>query len=400
MLGFGLFAAAAAQAEPGDGVRLGEYDIRPSVAVEGGYQTNVFLLSRTGALDAPNDWILRITPQIAVERAGGRAKLSVFALYDWRKYAYNPELDARDNFEVGASTSVNEDRVLGVQLEERFRIQSRPAELELLGNYRRSSNTARVSTAYRPGGALEVRPQGYWHWDRFSAERRSYAERHTTGAIVDARWAFLARTVVAANAEVGEVRYVDTIDLPSAPGTGVNSGSIFWRVESGIVGQVSPKVSVAIKGGFGQAHYRRGEDLNDARGVLATIKGEWTPRVTNVLAAGYERTFSDVFFTNFDVVDRVFVRYRHLLAGEWLASASAIAERQEYSQPFARKDVVARFEPSVRRVIRKWADVGVSYSWEQRWSKEGAPTPGAVPGADAPNDYVTHRLILTANFQL
>ena len=175
----------------------------------------------------------------------------------------------------------------------------------------------------------------------------------------------------------------------------VNSGSNWWRIDAGVVGQVRPKTSIALKAGYGQARYRRGESLDDLRGITATAKAEWTPRVTMRLAGGYERTFQDVFFTNFDVVDRFFLNYRHLLAGEWLLQSGAIAEWQEYSEPFPRRDFVVRFEPSVRRVIRKWADVGVAYGIERRWSSEGALPAG--PSDDAPSDYLTQRFMATAN---
>ena len=105
----------------------------------------------------------------------------------------------------------------------------------------------------------------------------------------------------------------------------------------------------------------------------------------------------DVFFTNFDVVDRLFLRYRHLLAGAWLVSGATTAEWQEYSKPFSRRDFVLRVEPGVRRVLKKWADVGVAYAYEQRWSNEGSFL--TVASSDAPSDYATHRFMATANLQ-
>lgn len=390
-----LLVCGVAFGEPGDGIRAGEFVITPSILAEAGYQSNVHLLAHPNRVDHPDDWLLRLVPQVTLERTGGRAKIQAHALYDWRKYAYNPELDAHDNFEVGAATVVNEGRVLSLTLEDRFRIHSRPAELELLGNYRRISNAARASTLYRPGGALEVKPSVFWNYDRFTADTREFAERHTEGVQVDTRWAFLSRTVIAVTGEGGTVQYTESLSLPGVASRDVNSGSTWWRIDAGVVGQVRPKASIALKAGYGQARYRRNESLTDLRGITATAKAEWAPRVTMMVAGGYERTFQDVFFTNFNVVDRFFLNYRHILAGEWLVQSAAIAEWQEYSEPFPRRDLVFRFEPSVRRVIRKWADAGVAYGVERRWSNEGFYLAGASP--DAPSDYVTHRFMATAN---
>lgn len=399
MLGFIAAAALPSRvsASPGDGVRAGGFVMHPSIGTEGGYETNVLLLSNPRKVDHPDDWMLRLVPQIAGERVGGRARITFVALYDWRKFAYHPTLDARNNVELGASTTIDDDRPLGFAAEERFRVQSRPGEQEVLGQYERTSNTARFSTAYRPGPALEVRPSAFWLYDRFTEGRRDLAERHNTGVQVDARWAFLSRTVFVVDGNGGRVSYTESIDIPAPVGKQVNSGSSYWQVETGVVGQVFPKINMAIKGGYGQARYARNESLSDARGFTATVKGEWTPRVTNAIGAGYERTFQDVFFTNFAVIDRVFAKYRQQVAGVWQFDGGATGEWQSYSRPFARRDFVLRIQPQVKRRLREWADVGFGYSFEQRWSHEYAPP---VPGSfDPPSDYRTQGFLANATFQ-
>ena len=383
------------EAAPGDGIRVGEVVIHPGVQTELGFQSNVHLLAEPLDVDHPDDWWVRIVPRIEAEKNGGRARFSLLALYDWRKYAYNTELDSFQDFELGAALSVNEERPLALAVENRMRSQSRPSELDLYGNHRRLSNAARVSTLYKPGGALEVKPSAFWNYDKFSASetRDVFAEKHTTGAAVDARWAFLSRTVLAVTGEGGQVRYTESVPLPAA-GRDVNSGSNWWHAEAGLVGQVRPKVNIALKLGYGQAVYPKGESLSDARGVTALAKMEWVPRATNHVSLAYDRDFRDVFFTNFRVSDRITATYRHLLAGEWLAEAAGAAAWQQYSEPFDRRDFVTRSDLSMRRVLREWADVGLSYGFERRWSSE---TQVSYPSADPESDYTTHRVLLTGD---
>lgn len=393
----GYGTPSVALAGPGDGIRLGEVVIHPSVATETGWQSNVHLLDEPLETSNPDDYWIRIAPQIKAEKNGGRAKFSLHALYDWRKYAYNTELDSFRDFEVGAALSVNDERPLSVALENRTRAQSRPSELELYGSHRRLSNAARLSSLYKPGSALEVRPSVFWEYDKFSAtgSGRVFAEKHTTGAGADARWAFLSRTVLAVTAEGGQVRYTESLPLP-ASNRDVNAGSYWWHAETGLVGQVRPKINLALKVGYGQAIYEDGESLDDARGLTALAKVEWIPRATNHVTLAYDRDFRDVYFTNFRVSDRVSASYRHLLAGVWLGEASGAFAWQHYSEPFERRDTVARTDLSMRRVLREWADVGLSYGYEQRWSRERSV---AYPSADPESDYTTHRVLLTGNIQ-
>lgn len=394
----GVLLPLAAWAAPGDGVRLGEVVVHPSLQTELGYQTNVHLLAEPSRHQNPDDWWLRIVPQVRAEKDSGRARFALHALYDWRQYAYNVELDSHDDFEVGAALSVNEERPFSLALENRTRAESRPSELELYGNHHRLSNAARVSTLYKPGTALEVKPSALWRYDKFTASRtgRLFAEKHTTGAGLDARWAFLSRTVFAVTGEGGQIRYTESLPIAPSSMEVVNAGSYWWHAETGIVGQVRPKVNVALKLGYGQAVYEGGESLDDARGVTALAKVEWIPRATNHVTFGYDRDFRDVFFTNFRISDRLGATYRHLLAGEWLAEASGAAVWQQYSRPFERRDFVARSDLSMRRVLRDWADLGLSYGFERRWSSEVAVD---YPNADPESDYTTHRLLLTGSLQ-
>lgn len=402
---FAMFAVAClvpsgAKAGPGDGIRLGEVVVHPSVQTEVAWQSNVYRLAEPLERQHPDDWWLRVVPQIKAEKSGGRARFALHALYDWRKYAYNTELDSFDDFEVGAALSVNDDRQLALAVENRTRAQSQPAEFELFGNHRRLSNAARVSTVYKPGSALEVKPGLFWHYDKFTSTGDldvTFAEKHTTGANVEARWAFLSRTVLAVTGEGGKVDYTQSVPIASPTGPDVNTGSNWWHAEAGVVGQVRPKVNVALKAGYGQAIYRRGESLRDLRGVTALAKIEWIPRATNHVALSYDRTFRDVFFTNFRVSDRLSAGYRHLLGGVWLAEASGTGAWQQYSEPFERRDFVARGDVSMRRVLREWADVGLAYGLERRWSDE--ETLELPQGGDPESDYVTHRVMFTGNVQ-
>lgn len=392
--------APRAEAGPGDGIRLGEVVIHPSVQTELAWQSNVHRLEEPLDRQHPDDWWLRIAPQIRAEKSGGRARFALHALYDWRKYAYNTELDSFDDFEVGGALSVNEDRQLALAVENRTRAQSQPAEFELFGNHRRLSNAARVTTVYKPGSALEVKPGVFWNYDKFSSTGETdvtFAEKHTTGAIVDARWAFLSRTVLALTGEGGRVNYTESVPLAPPAGRDVNTGSNWWHAEAGVVGQVRPKVNLALKVGYGQAVYRRGESLRDLRGVTALAKVEWIPRATNHVMLAYDRSFRDVFFTNFRVSDRISAGYRHLIRGSWLAEASGAGAWQQYSEPFERRDFVARGDLAIRRVLREWADVGLAYGGERRWSNE--PGPGVSRAGDPESDYVTHRVMLTGNVQ-
>ena len=393
-----LASPAVATAGPGDGFRYDGWVIHPSVDGSIAYQTNVHLLADPNAVDHPDDWITRIVPQVSAERVGGRAHITFLALYDWRAYAYHPELDAKNNFEIGAATAIDEDRELGFGLEDRVRVQSRPSELETLGQYQRISNTARLSSAYRPGPALEVRPSIYSYYDHFSEGRTSLAERYTTGVAADARWAFLSRTVWVVDGEGGAVNYTQSI-AQNAPvtNTPVNSGSTYWRAETGLVGQLTSKINVALKAGYGQAIYKHNESLTGGKGFTATAKAEWTPRATSLVSAGYERSFEDVFFTNFAVIDRLFAKEQQQLGGEWRVDGIVVGEWQDYSLPFSRRDFVMRIEPTVRRRLRDWADIGFDYTFERRWSRLGAqPAPGTF---DPESSYLTQRFELTANLQ-
>ena len=396
-----LLLAPAAWAQEGDsqaevrGIRTGGWTISPTLELEAGYETNVRRLNDPGTAEDPDDVVFAASATLAASRQGGKARLDTSVAWDLRKYARNDFLDALADVDANINVVLNPEGNVDFQINERFTHETRPLESVDVGLLRRTNNTISLATGWHPGGPLEITPSTRYTYENFFDAEKLLTERHTIAGAASGRWLFYPRTAFALDAEVGHTIYSASIRFPNDPlypnpGAPVTSDVTFWRLLGGVTGKVTEKMSAHLQVGLSDSQYQSGE----SPGVTFTVDSVvvWKPTSRASVSVGYSRTIVDAYFTNYYVTDRLGARYKHVLRDRVTVAANAALELQDYSDPFARTDTVAWFEPSMKTRVGRWFDVGVRYRYLQRLS-EGDVEP-ILPGSDPDTDYITHSVFV------
>ena len=275
------------------------------------------------------------------------------------------------------------------------------ANISLTERLRWTRNYAMIGTDIRPAGgrALEFRVSYGLDFTLYDPGQFSVADplaisfmTHTPALI--ATWRFFPKTAL-----VGDVQGAFTIyPFPSlTPNTPVNG----LRAQAGLVGQITAKLSIVAKAGYGGTFRvlppavpgTAGAAANFSSGI-ATVSATWKPSETTTVTAGYTRDFSAAPIFNWMSVDRGFAEFRQLMFSRFILDLKAQYMFQNFGistiagvLPRADHVIVGEARFSVQG--KAWFAAGVYYLPEIRVTSFIAPngTPAAyqrhVVGLDA-----------------
>lgn len=295
----------------GAGIKLGDLEVHPGVAIRGGYDTNVFKADGdTGAGSAGQDivgsGILAVTPHLnistqskqrAQEGESGSAPVTppTIALRAGlaASYFYYFESTAPKNLEVDT------DIWLGI-------LPERPVNLELSAAYQRttrpftqngtdSSNNAFATNSVRPGARVNFgsRSQvltayvGYVpNISIYQGEDFKYLSGLGHNVDAGSAWKFLPHTALLYDANLELFNYFD--DSPSTPPPILVSDSARVKTRLGLNGALTQALTLRIMAGYAVGFYDEPllSEFEDVIGE-ATLGYKFTN--TNKLEVGYTR---------------------------------------------------------------------------------------------------------------
>jgi hypothetical protein len=319
--GFGADRAA----REGPGFKAGRLVLHPGLALEGGYDSNVFLqdvdeedsfiLRLTGYLDVATEGTERASqgetnkaePQTIQFRGGLGASYYHYSLDRMPDnvggdahidFAYNPSpvfsLEVRDTFRRTVRPFSDPNTVDGTTISYGF--NHNHATLDLVGRSKSKVLEGRVGYT----NALEF----------FDADVYRYGNNMTHRVPASLSWLFFPTSALVYSFEYVRQDFANPDQILTSP-TLLSDNN---RLESSISynGALTERFSLTAMVGYAAGFYELASDFD---GVIARLDTRWRPRPTVSLTAGFDRNIRPSFIGNFTTMNRLYADAGFTLAG-------------------------------------------------------------------------------------
>jgi len=394
-----LLSSSTAVAGPGDHIRVGAFELAPTVAMGSEFRSNVYR-SEDDAVPAAN---LDLATGLGLSADGDDHQFDLGGLWELRKFFFvgpqqvgaerprGQRISALDRFDSGNARfgldSFRRSRV-GVTLHDDVALQNTTADAEYadLPYTTHFRNALGGGLRLSPSPAFSITPGGNWSYDDFRIPRvanerdRTLNERHTYGPDLDVEWRFLPRTALvldgsfelndwATNLLDAEDEEEEDIEIPD---------SRFVKVRGGIDGQFTRRLFAKAIVGYGVAAYqgtsaraRRGVSGIDGLLVRFSLRYDLTQptddRPGSRISGGYTKDFNDSFFTNYLALDAFDLGYTGRF-GRFEPRLAYSLRFERYEGELQRSDLVNRLDLEIATPLRDWARLSIGGWWQQRAS--------------------------------
>jgi hypothetical protein len=309
----------------GPGFKAGRLVLHPGLALEGGYDSNVFLqdadeidsfiLRLTGYLDVATEGTERQSqgetnkaePQKIQFRGGLGASYYHFSterLHDnvggdaHVDFAYNPSpvfsLEVRDTFLRTVRPFSNPNTVDGTSFS--YGVNHNLAAVDLVGRSKSQVLEGRVGYS----NALTF----------FDADVYQYGNHMTHRVPASLRWRFFPTSALIYSLEYAKQNFTNPDEILASP-TLLSDNN---RVRSAISynGALTERFSLTAGIGYTAGFYQFASDFD---GVIARLDTRWRARPTITLTAGYVRDIRPSYIGNFTTINRIHASARFTLSG-------------------------------------------------------------------------------------
>jgi hypothetical protein len=309
----------------GPGFKAGRLVLHPGLALEGGYDSNVFLqdadeidsfiLRLTGYLDVATEGTERQSqgetnkaePQKIQFRGGLGARYYHFSTERLNDnvggdahvdFAYNPSpvfsLEVRDTFLRTVRPFSDPNTVDGTTISYGF--NHNIASLDLVGR----SKSKVLEGRLRYTNTLEF----------FDADVYQYGNNMTHRVPASLSWRFFPSSALVYHVEYARQNFANPEEIAASP-TLLSDNN---RVRNSISynGALTESFSLTAMIGYAAGFYELASDFD---GVIARLDTRWRPRPTISLTAGYDRDIRPSFIGNFTTVNRLYANAKFTLAG-------------------------------------------------------------------------------------
>ncbi len=348
-LKLGLVVAAAAVGSPtvveaqalledraaneGPGFKTGRFVLHPGVAVQGGYDSNVFLEGSN-----PEDsFILRLTgyldfgtlsPQRQAEGESSKVEPQKITFRGGVGATYYHYFTARVQDNVSADAHVdfayNPSRVFSLQVRDKFLRTIRPFSdpNTLAGqttSYGRNINDGAVDFVGRSKSEVLEGRVGYRNViEFFDSELYRYGDNMTHRVPAQLSWRFFPSSAIVYDFDFAHQQYLNPDQVALSPTVLSDNNRV--RNQIGYNGAITNTLSLTALVGYAVGFYDVLQDFDD---VTARVEARWTPRPTVYLAGGYYRDVVPSFIGNFTVMNRLYLDTTFTVAGAFLLGLKA-----------------------------------------------------------------------------
>ena len=347
-------------ATQGPGIRSGDLEYHPGIAVEVGYDSNYFNRAPASACANVNSCTdgsgyqpvdtarLRVTPSFHVS-----------TLSSQRSEGGAPAPPPKVSFDAGAALIYSEfltnadklgrNREFGVAADLAIGIApGRPVGFNILDNFTRTAqpsldpdpNVGLDRDDNRAAGELVfTKPGGLLDWRFGYAFGLTYFEKSSVQSLnntrnevyTKGRWKFLPRTALVYDGNFQAIHYTN-----STPGL---NDSTPLRTRVGLSGLFTDRLSVLAMVGWGASFYKNGQDFDSVIGQLelryfltgaAPEAGTTAPSMSS-FAVGFTRDFFNSYLGNYYERDRGYVQLSALFAQRFYLGLDAGVAAIRYS---------------------------------------------------------------------
>ena len=396
------FLAFAAQAAPGNGIRLGGSDahLHPFLDLEARYDSNV---AYTPTNQAIGDLILHVRPGLEVSAPGELASLEFNGVLDWAQYM-GAEKDTTNLSKLYANASLaaafNRSGAVSPRINNTFARQVSTNSLSALSTAVISNqNTLSVSVPWKPGGgALVVAANGQWMVETYekygSASPGNLSDlgynQYRGGA--EAQWRFLPRTT-------GLVQGGFYSRQPN--GSNMPGQATGYDAMAGITGLLSQRISATAKAGYGAttvSDVKSGGVTTFVGGktgsFLADVGAEWLPLESLSFKVGYTRTLGVDPTVAAYTADGVSGGFKVRLADRYAFRAGARYDHLKFDSTYANGATsdFLRVDPGIDAQFARWLFASLGYVFSSRTS---ASNGGSVSSLSYSKNEVFLKISLT-----
>ena len=312
-------------ANEGPGFKTGRFVLHPGIAVEGGYDSNVFLENS----DVEDSFILRLTgyldfatrsPQRQAEGEGGKVEPQKITFRGGIGASYYHYFTTRVQDNVSADAHMdfayNPSRVFSLQVRDNFRRTIRPFSNPntLTGettSYGRNINNAALDLVGRSKSNVLEGRIGYTNViEFFDSQLYQYGDNLTHRVPAQLSWRFFPSSAIIYDIEFAHQQYLNPEQVALSPV--VLSDNNRMRSQIGYNGALTNTLSLTALIGYAVGFYEVLQDFDD---VTARVEARWTPRPTISLDGGYIRNVLPSFIGNFTVMNRLQLNATFTAAG-------------------------------------------------------------------------------------
>lgn len=302
-------------ASEGPGFKTGRFVLHPGVAVEGGYDSNVFLESSN-----PEDaFILRVTgyldfatlgPERQAEGESNKVEPQKITFRGGLGGSYFHYFNARVRDNVGADAhfdfGYNPSRVFSLQIRDTFRRTVQPfsdpntATGETI-SYGRNNNNAQLDLVGRSKSQVLEGRVGYSNvLEFYDSEFYQYGDNMTHRVPAQLSWRFFPSSAIIYDFEYANQRYLKPALVSDSPTVLSDNNRV--RSQVGYNGALTNTLSLTTLVGYAVGFYDALQDFDD---VTARVSAQWTPRPTISVDGGYIRDVLPSYIGNFTVINRL-----------------------------------------------------------------------------------------------
>ncbi len=398
--------ASNAIAEPGDGISAGNLKLQPGVTLLGGFDSNVFFLSRDESelLSSPS---VKVTPFLNINTEEPDVfNLSLNASVGWLQYLSPDEeviqghsgLESEVNFGLG----INEKGAFSLKLEDSFARTNETPDTISSVPFDRTINRAGATLGLHPSGRVFQHFLSY-DWTINLHDQFSDIDRQMHDITLRNYWKFLPKTAFVLTGDIGFIHYHEA-SRQRGNQTFANSSSMPVRVTGGITGLFTNRLSLKLVGGWGWGIYDQGVTFS---GFLADVRVNYAIGSTSEKSSvylGYERDFGDATIANFSSWHMPYIGYeqgfsnrrlRLKLRGDYLLRTYEgsffglhnVAGGQ-VDIPEVLGDGLLRLKAGVDFDITRWFSVGVEYKLTSNLTEDRLDGSGSAE--DTVRNYTRH----------
>lgn len=398
--------ASSAVAEPGDGISAGNLTLHPGIRLVGGFDSNVFFLSRDEQ-ELRSSPSVKVTPFLEINTDEPDVfNLSLDASVGWLQYLTPDDeiIQSHSGLEsdVNLIIGINEKGAFSLTLEDEFERTNEPPDTVSTFAFDRTLNRAGITLGLHPSGRVFQHYLSY-DWTVNFHDQLEEIDRHIHDFTLRNYWKFLPRTAFVLTGDLGFVRY-DEATRNRGDRTFPNVDSMPLRITGGITGLFTNRLSLKIVGGWGFGFYEQGETFS---GFLADLRASYaigTFSEKSRVYLGYERQFGDATIANFSSWHRPYIGYeqglsnrrlRLRLRGEVLfrsyeGSFSGLHNvvGGQVDLPIQLDDTLLRIRAGVDFNLTRWLALGLNYNLSSNLTEDRITATGSAQ--DSLRNYTRH----------
>ncbi|MBI5510916.1 MAG: outer membrane beta-barrel protein [Deltaproteobacteria bacterium] len=308
-------ARAQSTSAGGDGIKVGDGRLHPSVQADTHYVTDPGYTT-----NSPDDMVLVIRPGLDFELPSDKLDLKFLGDVEYQRYLGVRSASTRDYStfagRAGLTSVINKKSALQLRLHETLTRDADPGQVAVGKRLLHVVNDVGLGAEFRPGGGALIFSADYsFFLDRYDRSDNdvavpAYLDNMRHNPRLRVAWKFLPKTAIFLEAEGYITRFYGKADPPSPPNPNVGSNLLLAYL--GAAGSITSRISALLKAGYGNTFIPGSDNFNSAVGQ-AEVNYAFTE--TTGFKGGIARTAQPTSVFKYFTLNRAYLTYSQAFSG-------------------------------------------------------------------------------------